>query len=412
MRPSTRRRSAFITAPIALLTVLGTAAPAANARTSGLSSWAAPYSQVFGFGDSGSPETTASGRLWQLSFDRPARPVLRWRRMSDGHASSRPVAIPHGGALRSQITDDGRNAQLFIAGDRAFFSGDWCSAEDDEGSCEDIRGIYAQFSIRTGKVLRLTTPKVAPVLVGGTRVTYVVRRAHGQVLLRDAITRRLVRRLPRDSREIQGAGTFVAWKDPDAYERKYGHGGDVGPDFDAVHVAERATGRQVYDLRRSALRDAVQPRGHVQADDTLLQDDGSLAINVSLDEGDPFRPVAIDRNGTIQRVTRRPLRGPIQFGTSVRSGRVLLDVSDNELRCGGYWLTEFGGRRGNTLRSLPRTKGYKISQVPLFQGTTAIGWLEDPNGREDPDETSDRTRFRVASDFRSIPLSTNQRPRC
>lgn len=405
--PSTRLRSAIVVA----VGALGLALSATPADA--ISSWSVSPTRFFQNEESASWTATVDGRIWQISFDRLTRPVLRWRRLSDGHGGARAVKIPRprGGDLQSE-TLGGRDTQLFVAGRRGFVSGEWCLQRDDDNECAKSRGFDVQFSIRTGRVLRSATPREPPFLVGGTRISYLVRRASGPALLRDAITRKLVRRLPYDARDVQGAGPFVSWKDPNAYDRRHQDPSqNVGPDWIAIHVRERSSGRPVYDLRQSALRAVIQPTGGIGVQDAVLAPDGSLALSVDLDTERPFRPVVVDAAGRIQRVSEAPMRRPIQFWSEIRGDRVLLSVNTNGDRsCGPEtgWLTEIGGHRGNDFRTLPHSAGYRISQTPGFETPTTMSWVEGPSN----DPLSERYRVRIGHDLRAIPLTRHQRPRC
>lgn len=232
------------------------------------------------------------------------------------------------------------------------------------------------------------------------------------MLLRDAVTRRVVRRLPRQAREVQGAGPFVSWKDPDAYERENGRRGevDIGPGWSAIHVRRRATGRVVYDLRESTVMNAIQRRG-AGGQDADLRPDGSLRLAIDLDFERPFRPVVVDGRGRVLRVSERPMRKPGQFWSEIRGGRVSLQVSTNFGTCGpeAGWLTDVGGHHGTIFRDLPHSGGYVISSAPELLTPTTMAWGERPT---DPEIPRARSRVRVGRDLRTLPLTTKDRPRC
>lgn len=407
---------AAVSAGVAAVPALGE--PSSTTSGASLSSWSVAPSAFFQDTFSASATAVANGRIWQVSFDRQTKPVLRSRRLADGHASAVAVKIPRppgSDLLTDGDTAEGRDArdtQLFVAGTRGFVAGDWCTEQDDDGDCVSSRGFSVQFDTRTGKVLRSSAPRRSPLLIGGTRVSYLVIPKSGSMQLRDAITRRLVRRIPHDAREIQGAGPFVSWKDPDAYERENGAPGteDIGPDWSAIHVRVRTTGRVVYDLRASTLTNAIQRRT-AGGQDVDLRPDGSLRLAIDLDQDRPFRPVVVDSKGRVRRVSERSMKNPIQFWSEVSGDRVSLQVGTNFGRCGteNGWLTDIGGHDGNALRGLPHSRGYAINGMPSFLSPTTMTWSEKPT---DPDAPTGRSRERVGRDFRTLPLTRSQRPRC
>lgn len=389
--------------------------PAAADADPAFRSWSVAPSRFFEDTAYASVTAVADGRAWQLSFDRQTKPVLRSRRLADGRATAVPVRIPRprGGELVSEGTG-GSDTQLFVVGTRGYVAGDWCVEQSEDGDeCERSRGFSVQFDVRTGRVFRSSQPRWSPLLVGGDRVSFVDGPARGRMVLRDARTRRRVLTLPRQAREVQGAGPYISWKDPDAYERKYEEPGpgDVGPNWTVMHVRERATGRRVYDLRQSTIRKHVQPsRAGVQ--DADLRADGSVALSVDLDAGRRFRPVVVDRTGRVRPVTERPMRGPNQFWSTVAGARVLLDVETNgNGSCGPEtgWLTTVGGHLGNDLGGLPHGRGYAIAYAPGFLTPTTMLWIEEPT---DPEADSGRYRVRVGHDVAALPLSARERPRC
>lgn len=403
--------------PIALILAapfgvsLGAQAEPAAAR---FTSWSVkPYGL---FGDSSYSSTTAvaKGRIWQITFDPPSRPVLRWRRLSDGRGGAVVVKVPGPRDSPLVVDDYAVSAQLEISGNRGFVAGNWCIVEsEDGGGCEWSRGFDVQFDIRNGRILRSAKLREAPLLVGGTRISYIARPASNPMVLRDAISRRAVFRFPRGAREVQGAGRYVSWKTPGAYERRYGDSGPdpVGSDWTVMHVRERASGRATYDLRHGALRRSIQRRGSA-VQSALLRPDGSLWLSAEVDPKRPFYPVVVDRHGRIRWVTEQPMRKPNQFSSEIRGTRVLLDVDTNGSgRCGPDtgWLTEIGGRRGSSLRHLPRRRGYAISQVPWFITPLTMGWIEEPT---DERRGTGTYRVRVGHDLRTLPLSRRDRPRC
>lgn len=393
---------------------LGTAIQPASAAAS-FSSWSVARYGLFGDSTYASTTAVAKGRLWQLTFDPPRRPVLRWRRLSDGRGGAIAVTFPLPDDAALAVDDEGVSAQLEISGNRAFVAGNWCPEDEDEGggSCATSRGFDVQLGLRNGRVLRSAKPREAPFLVGGTRVSYVARSASDRMVLRDAISRRVVFRFPRGAREIQGAGRFVSWKDPDADERRYGESGPgpVGSGWSALHVRERTSGRVVYDLRHAALRQAVQRRGLV-VQRAKLQPDGSLGLDADVDPKRPFHPVVVDGHGRIRRVAEQAMRRPNQFSSEVRGSRVLLKVETNgKGTCGpdSGWLTEIGGQRGNALRRLPRSRGYRTIGSPWFITPITMGWDEEPI--HDPEGTKPEY-VRIGHDLRSLPLTRRDRPRC
>jgi hypothetical protein len=419
-RPARSRRERW---PVALPFAIAAAAScgvltsAAGAAPPAFSSWSVAPRTFFQPTYYASATTEANGRVWQMSFERLTAPVLRWRRLTDGQASSVAVKItrPRGGELLDETsTDSGLDAQLLIAGTRGFIAGEWCVSDDDEGDCDDSRGFYVQFDTRTGKVFRSAQPKEPPLLIAGTRISYVDVPDTGPMVLRDAITRRRVFTFPRDAGEIQGAGPYISWKSPDAYERKYDEQsgpGELGPNWDTMHVRRRTTGRRVYDLQQSTLRRVIQRRGAV-AQDADLRPDGSVYLGMELEQGKPFYPAVVDRTGHVRRIARRPMRKPSQFWSEMRGDRVLLDVETNgEGTCGpeAGWLTEIGGRRGNPLTDLPHSRGFAASQTPAFMSPTTMVWVETPT---DSDAPVGQYRVRVGRDLRSLPLTTQGRPRC
>ncbi|WP_022927939.1 hypothetical protein [Patulibacter americanus] len=397
-----------------VVAVAWTAVVPAAADADPFRSWSVAPSRFFQETEHASVTAVADGRAWQLSFDRQTKPVLRSRRLVDGRASAVPVRIPRprGGQLMSEGSG-WNDAQLFVVGTRGYTAGDWCvewSMDGDE--CERSRGFSVQFDVRTGRVFRSSQPRESPLLVGGDRVSYVSGPDWGRMVLRDALTRRRVFTFPRGAREVQGAGPYISWKDPDAYEREFEEPGpgDVGPNWTAMHVRERATGRAVYDLRQGTIRKRVQPSA-TAVQDADLQADGSVSLGVDVDEARRFRPVVVDAAGRVRDVTRRPMRGPNQFWSAVAGTRVLFDVSTNGKGCGpeAGWVTTIGGRVGNALGRLPHSRGHAIAFNPQFLTPSTMLWIEEPTG---PFSTSAGYRVRVGHDVAALPLSTRERPRC
>lgn len=391
------------------------AEPAAAAR---FTSWSVEPHELFGDPYDASTTAAAKGRVWQVSFDPPSQPVLRWRRLSDGRGGAIAVKIPWPRGSTLAVDDDAVSAQLEIAGNRGFVAGTWCTEEDEDGEgCVTSRGFDVQFDLRNGRILRSAKPREAPLLVGGTRVSYVARPASKPMVLRDAISRRPVFRFPQDARDIQGAGRYITWRDPNAYERRYEESGpySAGTNWTTLHVRERTTGRAVHSLRMATLRKAIQHRRFsVQA--ATLQPDGSVSLGVDFDTNasgrrQPFYPVVVNRRGRVLRVTEQPMRRPNQFNSEIRGKRVLLDVDTNgNGKCGPApgWLTEIGGRHGNALRRLPHSRGYAIAQAPTFLSARTMSWNEGLT----PPDADETYRVRVGHDLRDLPLTRRDRPRC
>lgn len=105
------------------------------------------------------------------------------------------------------------------------------------------------------------------------------------------------------------------------------------------------------------------------------------------------------------------MRKPGQFWSEIRAGRVSLQVASNFGSCGpaAGWLTEIGGHRGNTFDDLPSSRGYKITFAPELLTPTTMSWGEEPTR---PSAPPGRSRIRVGHDYRTLPLTTKQRPRC
>lgn len=414
-------RSLALPLAVALMAPLGVSlgAGAHPAAAASLTSWSVEPYKLFGDPYYSSTTAVAKGRIWQVSFDSPSRPVLRWRRLSDGRGGAMAVKFPLPRDAALAVDDEAVSAQLEISGNRAFVAGNWCPEDEDEGggSCATSRGFDVQFDLRNGRILRSARPREAPLLVGGTRISYIARPAAKPMVLRDAISRRPVFRFPRDARDVQGAGRYVTWRDPSAYERRHEESGpySAGLDWTALHVRERTTGRAVYSLPMAALREAIQHR-RTSVQIAELQSDGSLFLSVDVEPDlggrrRPFYPVVVDGQGHIHRVAEQKMRGPIQFSSEVRGSRVLLDVETNgKGTCGPAfgWLTDIGGHRGNTLRRLPRSRNYTIVQAPRFLTGRTMAWNE---GLTPPDE-NETYRVRIAHDLRTLPLTPRDRPRC
>lgn len=427
--PSSTRALLLLAAALgAAPTLAATPAAAAAATAAGtpirpatLTSWAERPGQFFVNVDYATRTTVARGRLWQVSFMRSDRPVLRSRRLTDGRASAAvevDVPRPPGGELLSESLG-GKDAKLLISGHQAFLTGSWCMERDDSTSsydCVSSESFYVRFSTRTGRVLdRAVTEEPRP-LVGGTRVTYVSEpesgSLSGSVVLRDAITRRTVDRLPADAQEIEGAGRFIAWKTPrseSSYEPD--RTADIGPSWTALHVRRRGSDRG-YDLRHVALRRAVQPRSSwVATQDASLATDGSLALRVDLQSSQSFRPVVVDARGRIRRASAGPMRDMTTFWSEVRGRRQILSVApDGRNACSARspygWMTDLGGHRGVDLDALPHPRGYRVGSGPSFRTATTMSWWEDKVGRRGA------SRLRFGHDLRRLPLLARERPHC
>lgn len=397
------------------------ASAAAPAATATMSSWAERPGQFFVDVDYATPTTLARGRLWQVSFMRSNHPVLRSRRLSDGRASRAvEVAVPRppGGELFSASLG-GDDSRLFVAGHQAFMTGSWCAEWEDgeEGrDCTSSESFYVRFSTRTGRVFDRAVTQEPRRLVGGARVTYVSQAASGPltgaVVLRDAITRRTVDRLPSDAQEIEGAGRYVAWKTPTPEgENESDRTADAGPMWTTLHVRRRGSGRG-YDLRQVALLRAVQPGTQWAAtQDSALAPDGSLRLRMDLDHSKSFRPVVVDARGRIRRASAGAMRDMTTFWSEVRGSRQLLMVApDGRNACSARsphgWMTDLGAHRGVDLDALPHPRGYRVGSAPSFLTATTMSWLEHKVGRRTA------SRERIGRDFRRLPLTARERPRC
>lgn len=412
--PGSRPRCIAVAGGVAAVAVALIAPTAAAAGP--LSSWSVAPSQFFQDTYGASRTTNANGRAWQLSFGSGSRAVLLSRRLSDGHANRVSVTVPRpaGSELESDSFDgNDTDAQLFIAGRRGFASGAWCLERDEDGeSCIDDRAFYVEFSTRTGHVLRQALTRPRRVLIGGSRISYVARPARGSTVIRDAITDKTVRRLPHQARDVQGAGPYISYKDPDAYERRNGDPADtIGPDWTVLHVRARVSGRTLYRVSHNALRKKIQPRGAVSVQQARLTPDGSQVLAVDMNPKRAFRPVVIDRHGKILYASETSMRRPNQYASEIQGNRILVNVDTNgDGRCGPTtgWLTNIGGHAGNAFRTLPHSPKHRISQAPGFDTPTTMTWLETIAGKS----YAERYRVRVGHDLRTLPLTRTERPRC
>lgn len=385
----------------------------ASAGSGSFSSWAVSTSAFFQDPTTASATATAAGRIWQVSFDDLQRPVLRWRRLDDGKAGAVRMALrPPTGAkdvTSSSFDGNGEDTQLFVADGQAFVAGAWClDRDEDTNDCNETRAFSAQVSTRTGRVTAGTQGGSRRYLVGGTRVSQLIRPDGKDAYLRDLRTGRRVLTVPENARDVQGAGRFVSWKISTSGPPSDETG---GPFWRTTTVVDRTTGHRRYVLAQRTLRRAIQPRGEVLMQQADLRADGSLFLAGEVDGDKTFRPVVVDARGRVRRVTRRPMRKPTQFTSEIRSTRVLLSVDTNGGgTCGpeSGWITEIGGRRGNDLGGLPRSTRFRISYVPTFQTARTISWDEKRTGGSS--DGSDRVR--VGHDARDLALTTGQRPRC
>lgn len=415
-RPSMRALALPATLAVAapVLFVQGSTVPAAAAASRGVfSSWAVSTSVFFQDSPSASVAATAAGRVWQVSFDSVRRPVLRWRDLDDGKAGAVrvPLQVPTEAedVYSASFDGNGEDTQLFIADGRAFMSGTWClDRDEDTNDCNADRAFYAQISTRTGQLIDSKQGGTRRHLVGGTRVSQLVRRDGKTAYLRDLRTGRRVLTLPENARDVQGAGRYASWKTSTAGPPR---DETNGPFWRTMTVVDRTTGRRRYALAQPTLRRAIQPRGQVLTQQADLRADGSLFLAGDIDDDKTFRPVVVDARGQVRRVTRRPMRKPSQFTSEIRGGRVLLSVNTNgEGTCGPEtgWLTEIGGRRGNDLRGLPHSNRFRLAYVPTFLTARTISWNETRT--HSSSEAFDRVR--IGHDARTLTLTTHQRPRC